>query len=178
MGIFYSLFNHFQNKRMLLLGLDAAGKTTILYKLKVGEVVTTIPTIGFNVEEVKYKSLKMVVWDIGGQDKIRVLWRHYYEGSDALIFVLDSADGDRLDEARNELGHLLSEDQLRDIPVLVLANKADLRGALPVAEIVKTLGLDKQTKHQWYVQSCCATTGDGLYDGLEWLSKVLRNQKK
>ena len=73
-------------------GLDAAGKTTILYKLKLGEVVTTIPTIGFNVETVHYKNITFTVWDVGGQDKIRPLWRHYYEDAQGLIFVVDSTN--------------------------------------------------------------------------------------
>jgi len=66
--------------RLLMLGLDAAGKTTILYKLKLGQDVTTIPTVGFNVETVTYKNVKFNVWDVGGQDKIRPLWRHYFSG--------------------------------------------------------------------------------------------------
>lgn len=67
--------------RLLMLGLDAAGKTTILYKLKLGQDVTTIPTVGFNVETVTYKNVKFNVWDVGGQDKIRPLWRHYFSGT-------------------------------------------------------------------------------------------------
>ncbi|WP_411025175.1 ADP-ribosylation factor-like protein, partial [Salmonella sp. s54836] len=89
--------------RILMLGLDAAGKTTILYKLKLGQSVTTIPTVGFNVETVNYKKIKFNVWDVGGQDKIRPLWRHYYTGTQGLIFVVDSADRERVDEARVEL---------------------------------------------------------------------------
>ena len=73
-----------------MLGLDAAGKTTALYKLKMNEMVTTIPTIGFNVETLQHKNLEMTVWDVGGQDKIRQLWKHYYENTDALIFLVDS----------------------------------------------------------------------------------------
>merc|ERR1711948_209891 len=104
-------------------GLDAAGKTTILYKLKLNEVVTTIPTIGFNVETVEYKKLSFTVWDIGGQDKIRKLWRHYYMGTAGVIFVVDSNDRDRIEDAREELSKMLSEDELRDAALLVLANK-------------------------------------------------------
>jgi small GTP-binding protein len=96
------LFESNEPKRLLLLGLDAAGKTTILYKLKMGEIVTTIPTIGFNVEEVKYKNLTFVIWDIGGQDKIRKLWNYYFQGSMALIYVVDSSDQNRLEEASEE----------------------------------------------------------------------------
>merc|ERR1712146_253479 len=95
--------------RILMVGLDAAGKTTILYKLKLGEVVTTIPTIGFNVETVEYKNIAFTVWDVGGQDKIRPLWRHYYTNTEGIIFVVDSNDRDRVDEARDELNRMLSE---------------------------------------------------------------------
>merc|ERR1711933_235361 len=95
-------------------GLDAAGKTTILYKLKLGEVVTTIPTIGFNVETVEYKNISFQVWDIGGQDKIRKLWRHYYLGTHGAIFVVDSSDRDRIEDAREELTKMLSEEEMRD----------------------------------------------------------------
>eukprot|EP01083_Nonionella_stella_P102907 293310_1 len=83
--------------RILMVGLDAAGKTTILYKLKLGEIVTTIPTIGFNVETVEYKNISFTVWDVGGQDKIRHLWRHYYQNTQGIIFVVDSNYRERLD---------------------------------------------------------------------------------
>jgi len=109
--------------RILMVGLDAAGKTTILYKLKLGEVVTTIPTIGFNVETVEYKNISFTVWDVGGQDKIRLLWRHYYQNTQGLIFVVDSNDRDRVDDAREELHKMLSEEELRDAVLLVFANK-------------------------------------------------------
>merc|ERR1712031_102698 len=91
-----------QKMRILMVGLDAAGKTTILYKMKLGEVVNTIPTIGFNVETVEYKNISFNVWDVGGQDKIRLLWRHYYEDSNGIIFVVDSNDVARIDEAKKE----------------------------------------------------------------------------
>ena len=112
--------------RILMVGLDAAGKTTILYKLKLGEVVTTIPTIGFNVETVEYKNISFTVWDVGGQDKIRLLWRHYYQNTQGLIFVVDSNDRERVDDAREELHKMLSEEELRDAVLLVFANKQDL----------------------------------------------------
>jgi len=89
--------------RILMVGLDAAGKTTILYKLKLGEIVTTIPTIGFNVETVEYKNISFTVWDVGGQDKIRPLWRHYYQNTQGLIFVVDSSDRERIQESHDEL---------------------------------------------------------------------------
>jgi ADP-ribosylation factor protein 1 len=123
-SFFTKLFDSFGKKemRILMVGLDAAGKTTILYKLKLGEVVTTIPTIGFNVETVEYKNISFTVWDVGGQDKIRPLWRHYYQNTQGLIFVVDSNDRDRVDAAHEELHKMLNEDELREAIVLVFAN--------------------------------------------------------
>merc|ERR1712242_117866 len=124
-----------QDKRIVMVGLDAAGKTTILYKLRLGEVVNTIPTIGFNVETVEYKNISFNVWDVGGQDKIRLLWRHYYTNTQGLIYVVDSNDRDRIDENREELHKMLAEEELRDAVLLVFANKQDLPGALTCPEI-------------------------------------------
>eukprot|EP00662_Eupelagonemidae_sp_cell21_P001877 gene1877-19270_t len=89
--LFASMFGK-KEVRMLMVGLDAAGKTTILYKMKLGEIVTTIPTIGFNVETVEYKNIKFTMWDVGGQDKLRPLWRHYFQNTNGVIFVVDSND--------------------------------------------------------------------------------------
>jgi len=163
--------------RIVMVGLDAAGKTTILYKLKLGEVVTTIPTIGFNVETVEYKNISFTVWDVGGQDKIRPLWRHYYQNTQGIIFVVDSNDRDRIDNAREELNRMLSEDELRESVLLVLANKQDLPNAMKVQEITDKLGLNKQRGRQWYIQGSSAPTGDGLYEGLDWLSATLSKKK-
>jgi len=169
--------------RILMVGLDAAGKTTILYKLKLGEVVTTIPTIGFNVETVEYKNISFTVWDVGGQDKIRPLWRHYYQNTQGIIFVVDSNDRDRIDEskeqhnAKEELHRMLAEDELRDAVLLVFANKQDLPNAMKVQEVTERLGLNKLRNRQWYIQGTSAPTGDGLYEGLDWLSATLSKKK-
>uniref|UniRef100_A0A3B4F7K0 ADP-ribosylation factor-like protein 14 n=1 Tax=Pundamilia nyererei TaxID=303518 RepID=A0A3B4F7K0_9CICH len=121
-------------------GLDAAGKTTLLYKLKLGEVVTTIPTI-FNVETVEYKNISFTVWDVGGQTIIRPLWRHYYVNTQGLIFVVDSNDPERIKEASEELHTLLQEDELKGVAVLVFANKQDLPRAMLVSDIIEALSL-------------------------------------
>lgn len=165
MYIFYSN-NHYR--------LDAAGKTTLLYKLKLGEIVTTIPTIGFNVETVEYKNINFTVWDIGGQDRIRPLWRHYFQNSKGIIFVVDSNDRARINEAADELKKLLVEDELRDASVLVLANKQDLPQAMSTAEVANKLGLNNERNHKWFIQSACATTGEGLYEGLDWLASTFK----
>merc|ERR1712227_336812 len=178
MGLTFSkIFDRLWGKkemRILMVGLDAAGKTTILYKLKLGEIVTTIPTIGFNVETVEYKNIQFTVWDVGGQDKIRPLWRHYFQNTQGIIFVVDSNDRDRIVEAREELQRMLNEDELRDAILLVFANKQDLPNAMNAAEITDKLGLHSLRQRAWYIQSTCATSGDGLYEGLEWLATTLR----
>lgn len=180
----------FGNKemRILMLGLDAAGKTTILYKLKLDQSVNTIPTVGFNVETVTYKNVKFNVWDVGGQDKIRPLWRHYYTGTQGLIFVVDCADRDRIDEARQELHKIINDREMRDAIILIFANKQDLPGAMKPHEIQEKLGLTRIRDRNWYVQPACATTGDGLYEGLTWLTsnhkswikakKIFKSSKK
>lgn len=161
--------------RLLMLGLDAAGKTTILYKLKLGQDVTTIPTVGFNVETVTYKNVKFNVWDVGGQDKIRPLWRHYFSGmfastlltsphlkqiestaliillfpgTQGLIFVIDSSDRTRMDEARQELHRIINDREMKDSLLLVFANKQDLKeGKSPV-------GLSTNKDHANIPQQC------------------------
>lgn len=177
---FTKLFNGMSGKkemRILMVGLDAAGKTTILYKLKLGEVVTTIPTIGFSVETVEYKNISFTTWDVGGQDKIRPLWRHYYQNTNAIIFVVDSNDRDRITQAANELTRMLSEDELKDAALLVFANKQDLPNAMKVQEMSEKLGLSTLRNRQWYIQGTCATSGDGLYEGLDWLANNLSKSK-
>merc|ERR1719471_426077 len=134
------LFLRKAEMRVVMLGLDAAGKTTILYKLKPGEIVTAIPTIGFNVEHVqkvlcpigfdveivKFMEVSFTVWDIGGPDRIRPLWKHYFQNTQGLIFVVDSNDRERIGEARDELMRMLAEDELREAVLLIFANKQDL----------------------------------------------------
>jgi ADP-ribosylation factor protein 1 len=134
---------------------------------------------GFNVETVEYKNISFTVWDVGGQDKIRPLWRHYYQNTQGLIFVVDSNDADRIDAARDELHRMLNEDELRDAVLLVFANKQDLPNAMSAAEMTDKLGLHglRPSYRQWYIQACCATTGDGLYEGLDWLSATLVKRK-
>uniref|UniRef100_A0A4W5LNI4 ADP-ribosylation factor n=1 Tax=Hucho hucho TaxID=62062 RepID=A0A4W5LNI4_9TELE len=164
----------FKENNLKKVGLDAAGKTTVLYKLKLGEVVTTIPTIGFNVETVEYKNISFTVWDVGGQHVIRPLWKHYYQNTQGLIFVVDSNDPERINDATEELQNMLEEDQLRDVVLLVFANKQDLPNAMSVSDITNKLGLRKlQLNTPWFVQATCVTQGSGLLEGLDWLADQL-----
>jgi len=164
-----SLFGK-REMRILMVGLDAAGKTTILYKLKLGEIVTTIPTIGFNVETVEYKNISFTVWDVGGQDKLRPLWRHYFQNTDGLIFVVDANDRDRIQQAHDELHKMLQEDELRDAVLLVFANKQDLPKAMSTAEVTDKIGLRSLRQREWFIQGTCAVSGEGLFEGLDWLA--------
>eukprot|EP00049_Salpingoeca_infusionum_P017195 m.352096 g.352096 ORF g.352096 m.352096 type:complete len:181 (+) comp16439_c0_seq1:486-1028(+) len=168
-------FSH-NEARVAMLGLDAAGKTTILYKLKLGEVISSIPTIGFNVETIQYKKLTMTVWDVGGQSKIRPLWRYYYEDLSALVYVCDSADVERLAESREELNMMLADDHLRGVPLLVYANKQDAVGALKPSEISSRLGLSDIRDRPWYIQASSAINSEGLYEGLDWVSQELKKR--
>ena len=167
--VFQSLFGS-KEVRILILGLDNAGKTTILYKLQneaEDEEVMTIPTIGFNVETLQYKNIKFQVWDLGGQTSIRPYWRCYYPNTDAIIFVVDSADRERLAVARQELQAMLDEEELKDAILLVLANKQDQKGALGAKEISEALGLPDVRNRQWSIQETCATKGKGLSEGFD-----------
>lgn len=163
--------------RVLMLGLDAAGKTTVLYILKLGQPLSAIPTVGFNVETVTFKNVKFSIWDVGGQDKIRPLWRHYYTGTQGLIFVIDSSDRERLDEAKQELYKITMDRGMSDVPILIFANKQDMPNALKPIEIQERLELSRGPleKRNWYVQPATATTGDGIYEGLAWLMTFVRN---
>eukprot|EP01029_Cantina_marsupialis_P028205 TRINITY_DN775856_c0_g1_i1.p1 TRINITY_DN775856_c0_g1~~TRINITY_DN775856_c0_g1_i1.p1 ORF type:complete len:180 (-),score=28.23 TRINITY_DN775856_c0_g1_i1:165-704(-) len=160
--------------RILILGLDNAGKTTILYRLKCDEPVTTIPTVGFNVESWSYKNIKFQVWDLGGQTLIRPYWKCYYPSTDAVVFVVDSADKERLDVTRQELSALLGEEELKKCVVLVFANKQDLKDSLDAGQISEALDLPSIKSHQWTIQECSALTGKGLSDGFDWLVDKLR----
>ncbi|KAJ1135692.1 hypothetical protein NDU88_002127 [Pleurodeles waltl] len=165
--------------RIVMMGLDAAGKTSILYKLKMNQTVATIPTIGFNVETVKTsKNEFFTIMDVSGRKNIRGLWKSYFTDTDALIFVVDSADTERLCEARTELEAILGYDEMRGVPLVVLANKQDLATAQSPSVLVEELGLQRLLGHDWHVQTCCATSGQGLAEGLETLSEVIKKRKE
>ncbi|WKY11685.1 hypothetical protein Q1695_003338 [Nippostrongylus brasiliensis] len=161
--------------RILMVGLDNAGKTTALYKLKLGEVVTTIPTIGFNVETVQYRTVSFTVWDVGGQTRIRALWKYYFRDTQGIIFVVDSSDKERIAEAREEIHALLQEPELQDAHLLVFANKQDLPASMLASELSEALGLESVRNRKWHIQATNARSGEGLIDGLEWLHDAIAN---
>lgn len=177
---FRKLFDSFfgnTEMRVVMLGLDAAGKTTILYKLHIGEVLSTVPTIGFNVEKVQYKNVIFTVWDVGGQEKLRALWRHYFNNTDGLIYVVDSLDRERIGKAKQEFQTIINDPFMLNSVILVLANKQDLKGAMTTREVCEGLGLFDLKNRKWHIQGTCALRGDGLYEGLDWLSSTLKEMK-
>ncbi|CAF0771209.1 unnamed protein product [Didymodactylos carnosus] len=180
MGSVLSLFSNLfgsKERRILILGLDGAGKTTILYRLQVSEVVTTIPTIGFNVETVQYKNLKFQVWDLGGQTSIRPYWRCYYSNTDAIIYVVDSMDRDRIGISKHELVSMLDEDELKNAVLCVFANKQDLDNCMNVSEVANSLGLTSLKNRKYQIFKTSAVKGTGLNDAMEWLSNSLQQKK-
>ncbi|XP_058776071.1 uncharacterized protein LOC131650374 [Vicia villosa] len=175
--VFRKLFDTFfgnSEMRVVILGLDAAGKTTILYKLHIGEVLSTVPTIGFNVEKVQYKNVVFTVWDVGGQEKLRPLWRHYFNNTDGLIYVIDSLDRERIGQAKLEFQAIINDPFMLNSVILVFANKQDLRGAMTPMEVCEGLGLFDLKNRKWHIQGTCALKGDGLYEGLDWLASTLK----
>ncbi|CAL6071225.1 ADP-ribosylation_factor [Hexamita inflata] len=163
---------------ILVLGLDAAGKTSIIFKLNLGKTIVSIPTIGFHVEKAEYKNIKFTIWDVGGSDVIRSLWVHYCQNTDAIIYVVDSANQERIQDARDELQKLLTEDQLQDAALLVFANKQDLPHAMSLSDLSEKLELNSYINREQHIQACSAKTGEGLYQGLEWLSTILNERQK
>ncbi|KAL8589733.1 ADP-ribosylation factor-like protein 2 [Nucella lapillus] len=155
--------------RLLMLGLDNAGKTTILKKFNGEDIDMISPTLGFNIKTLEHRGFKLNVWDVGGQKSLRSYWRNYFESTDGLVWVVDSADRMRLADCKRELQGLLVEERLAGATLLVFANKQDLPGALSSEEIRQAMDLDSIKTHHWIIQDCSAVTGDNLLTGIDWL---------
>ncbi|KAM7399224.1 hypothetical protein PAMP_018510 [Pampus punctatissimus] len=167
--------------QVLMLGLDGSGKTTLLYKLKYNESVVTVPTVGFNVEtlETDRSSPGLTVWDVGGQRKMRPHWRHHYADTAGVVFVVDSADQKRLEETRKELHRVLRYESLRGVPLVVLANKQDLRGAQSPEALCLRLDLKRMCEGRaWFIQPCSAITGMGLEEGFRRIVYLMKTPLK
>lgn len=131
----------------------------------------TSPTIGSNVEEIRFRNLHFIMWDIGGQESLRTSWSMYYTHTEFVILVIDSTDIERLSLVRDELVGMLRAEELCKAKLVVLANKQDVRLAMSSAEISKQLNLTSIKDHVWFIQPCCALTGDGLSAALEWMAQ-------
>lgn len=159
--------------KILVLGLDNAGKTTILKAIS-GEIAQNLPpTKGFNAKVLQKGLVKFTFWDVGGQKAIRSLWENYYESNDALIYVIDSSDTYRLEESGQELRSLLEENQLSGIPLLIFANKQDLNLSLSPEEIMNDLNLTNIINRKWTIVASSGVNRSGLKEGLDWLEKQI-----
>lgn len=136
----------------------------------------TQPTIGSNVEEVTYKNIKFQMWDLGGQESLRVSWATYYANTQAVFVVIDSTDRERIQIIREELTRMMDHDDLNGAALLVYANKQDLPSAMTAAEVSEALSLTSIKNHPWHIQACCAITEEGLKEGLDWVVDKLQNK--
>ncbi|XP_041867327.1 ADP-ribosylation factor-like 4ab [Melanotaenia boesemani] len=175
----------FQALHIVILGLDCAGKTTVLYRLRFNEFVNTVPTKGFNSEKIRVsvggrrRAASFHFWDVGGQEKLRPLWRSYTRCADGIVFVVDSVDGERIEEAKTELHKITRLAENHGVPVLVVANKQDLRDSLSLAHMAAMLALHElSAATPWHLQPACAIIGEGLQEGLERLHAMIMKRRK
>lgn len=185
MGNSFSNLAAFQSLHIVMLGLDSAGKTTVLYRLKFNEFVNTVPTIGFNTERIRLggagasRGISCHFWDVGGQEKLRPLWKPYSRCTDGIVYVVDSVDAERLEEARTELHKITRFAENQGTPLLVIANKQDLPRALDVGEIERQLALGELSPSTpYHVQPACAIIGEGLDEGMDKLYEMIVKRRK
>ena len=160
-----------QDVRISLNGLDAAGKTTMLYHLKMGEVVNAMPTIGFNVETIQYKNISLTTCDTGGREKMCPLWRYYYQGMSAFVFVVDSNERERFDTAKEQLVNFTKgTDYFHKAAIAIVCNKQDLPNCATVRENDRMdMGTVMKAHDRWSMFATSAMTGEGLHEVLEWI---------
>ncbi|CAL6060209.1 ADP-ribosylation_factor 1 [Hexamita inflata] len=176
-----------QDVRALLLGLDNSGKTSLLYQWRLHELVTAIPTIGFNVESIRRKKLSVHIWDVGGQQKIRKLWKHHLLYINVILFVIDSTEPDfnRIYEAKSELNILLMHEDLIDVPFLILFNKSDLEISFTDEEIfdefdfrIGETEIQTNSVHKVKVMRTSALSSENLTEILNWIEFVTKKKQK
>ena len=163
---------------IILLGNDSAGKTEVLYSLYLGKKINIIPTIGFNVETITHQGITFTIWDSGGQDKVRILYKQFYKQVYGIIFVIDSNDLDRIDESKEEFEKIMAEEELKNCFVLVMANKQDLNGSLSPEDVSKILGMETLNGRSWIVLGTSVKTGQGLKESLDWMASEVYKKRK
>eukprot|EP00116_Pleurobrachia_bachei_P005465 sb/3465727/ len=157
-----------------LFGVKDAGKTAFLYRMKLGEMITTIPTIGFNLETVKVADFSVDIWEVGGDVMLRPLWKEYYNILDIMLYVVDGSDMDRMEESRTELFKLFSVEVLNNVPIWCVASKSDNAWSLSDGELVKALQLDKVEGREVRLFKFSSVTGDGIANLLDNVAAELK----
>lgn len=163
-----------EEKQVLILGNTASGKTKLIFRIKLSEAVTTIPTIGYNMETVDISNKHIILKDVGGQEKIRFLWKEHYSEANGLIYVYDVNDANSFDASVQILKQVLVEPELEGLPMLIMANKIDLGYQMDPSSIVDAVGQDLFNGRDYIVFPCSAENGDGVADGMDWLASQLK----
>ncbi|KAG5511631.1 hypothetical protein JKF63_07227 [Porcisia hertigi] len=174
----WSMFTANRSYKLLILGLNNAGKTSILYHLQLGNFIVTQPTLGGNTETLTItrpqtnNNISFTCWDLGGQEQLRASWKLYYDHTDAVLFVVDASDTARFPKAKEVLHQLLhSEPALQHSTLLVLANKQDIESAVTPAELIEYMELGKLNDRTWTLMGCSASTGESLREALIWIAE-------
>ena len=173
-----SLFKLKKKARILMFGLDGAGKTSILYQLKLSDLIETTQTIGFILETVEYKDLYLEIWDIGGysifpDNENIILFKHYYQKTDGMIFVIDCNDKERYGKVNKALLEIINNEELKNIPLLIFGNKHDLNEATSSNKLIEFLEMEKIKNNKSFLQDSSALNGRGIKEGFDWLSNIL-----
>lgn len=164
---------------LVFLGLDNAGKSTLLHKLKTNTVTQTKPTYHPCSEELKLGNLRVNTYDLGGHESARKVWNDYFPAVDGIIFLVDSADKKRFDEAAEELEKICSMESISKLPIVVLGNKVDMDGAVKEYELRQALNFDsiKQKGSRQMELYMCSITKDAGYDkALQFMEKELKDK--
>lgn len=159
---------------IIILGLDNTGKTTLVNTLAKDPTEGVAPTVGFNVENLKWKKIKITVLDMSGQARYQSIWEHYYAEAQGIVFVVDSADRQRLPQSKAVLQDVLSRPELKGKPLLLMCNKEDISGAIEPWEVAICLGVKDLQDRDMKVQGCSAIRNTGLEEGLAWVTQRIR----
>jgi ADP-ribosylation factor-like protein 6 len=184
MGLLDKLGSVFSSKKkdfnLVVIGLDNAGKSTIVNGLKSNNKANNItPTVGFNMEKFSVKSLNFTTYDMSGQSRYRNLWEAYYREADAIVFVVDSGDRMRFVVASEEIISMLEHPEIKNkkTPLLVYANKRDVKGAVREQELSRELQLDSIRSRPWAIFATNGLEGEGIAEGIEWLVQKINSQQ-
>ena len=158
---------------ILILGLDNAGKTTLLNYLTHEDNKNTKPTPGVNAKSIQYGEIKLNFYDLGGQKPNRDYWKFYYEKVEVLIYVVDVSDKERIGECNESFQILLKDEKLANVPILVFGNKGDLANCLGPEEIIEKLEMNDITGKDWSLYACSTLKGNGVKDGTKWILEKL-----
>ena len=169
--------------KLMFLGLDRSGKTSILKCIAGENIEKYVPTFGFNIRNFEMNNCVLNIWDIGGQQGLRAYWNTYCDESDGCVFVIDSSDPERLMEASNVLMNILDEEALSHVPLLIVGSKSDLKDAISKEEVVshdqmiQKLCLNDIEGQKWKYVSTSAKSGEGIVEGLTWMLQNLPKLK-